>query len=339
MSGATETEGLRLKSSEFRKAREASWRDLESLIARAEKKGARSLSAEELQRLPLLYRATLSSLSVARSVALDRNLLLYLENLALRAFLVVYAPHARQLESVVDFLLRGFPAAVRRARWHFLIALLLQIVGGVAGYLLTIADESWFTAIVPASLAGDRGPSSTHDSLYNDEIHAPWPGFAESFALTANFLFSHNTVVGILIFSLGVAAGAPSVLLLIYQGLIMGAFLALHADRGLLVEILGWLSIHGITEITAITLCGAGGLLIADKILFPGRHSRLDTVAREGRAAAQIAIGAIPLLFVAGILEGGFRQLVQSTAWRFAIGGTSGLLWLAYFMLSGRRAR
>ena len=330
---------LRLKSSEFRKGREASWRDLESLIARAEKRGARSLSAEELQRLPLLYRTTLSSLSVARSVALDRNLLLYLENLALRAFLIIYAPHARQLEGIIQFLTRGLPSAVRRARWHFLIALLLQVIGGIAGYLLTTTDESWFTAIVPASLAGDRGPASTHDSLYNDEIHAPWPGFAESFAVMANFLFSHNTVVGIMIFSLGIAAGAPSVLLLIYQGLVLGAFVALHADRGLLVEILGWLSIHGVTEITAITLCGAGGLLIADKVLFPGRHARLDMVASEGREAAQIAFGAILMLFVAGILEGGFRQLVQSTELRLAIGGATGLIWLLYFTLAGRRAR
>jgi len=69
---------LVLRSSEFRRGREESWRELEALIARAERRGVRALSAEELQRLPLLYRSTLSSLSVARSIALDRNLLLYL---------------------------------------------------------------------------------------------------------------------------------------------------------------------------------------------------------------------------------------------------------------------
>ena len=83
---------LVLKSSEFRKGREEGWRELEDLVRRVERRGVRSLSLDELQQLPILYRAALSSLSVARTIALDRNLLLYLENLALRAYLVVYGP-------------------------------------------------------------------------------------------------------------------------------------------------------------------------------------------------------------------------------------------------------
>ena len=86
---------LVLKSSEFRKGREAGWRELEGLVTRVERRGVRSLSLDELQRLPILYRAALSSLSVARTIALDRNLLLYLESLALRAFLAVYGPRVR----------------------------------------------------------------------------------------------------------------------------------------------------------------------------------------------------------------------------------------------------
>jgi hypothetical protein len=68
---------LVLRSSEFRKGREASWRELEGLIARAERRSLAVLSVEEAQRLPTLYRSALSSLSVARSIALDRNLLLF----------------------------------------------------------------------------------------------------------------------------------------------------------------------------------------------------------------------------------------------------------------------
>jgi hypothetical protein len=65
---------------------------------------------------------------------------------------------------------------------------------------------------------------------------------------------------------------------------------------------------------------------------------RLESLATSGKLATQIAVGAVMMLFVAGILEGGFRQLVQSTDWRFAIGGTTGVLWIAYFTLAGRRA-
>jgi uncharacterized membrane protein SpoIIM required for sporulation len=330
---------LVLKSSEFRKGREAGWRELETLVQHVERRGVRRLSLHDLQRLPVLYRSALSSLSVARTIALDRNLLLYLENLALRAFLVVYGPRIRPLEGLRMFFGAELPAAVRAARWHILIAALALAVGVAAGFMLAMQDESWLTSLIPAGVADGRGPASTRADLLDKEIFAPSPSLAESFGVFANFLFSHNTLVGIMTFGLGLAAGVPTLMLNVYQGLILGAFLALHYRRDLTVDFLGWISIHGTTELGALVLLAAGGLLIGDKILFPGRYGRIDSLALHGRQAAQIAVGAVCMLFVAAILEGGLRQLVASTPWRFAIGWGVAALWIAYFSRCGRTAR
>ena len=335
--GAAKTE-LVLKSSEFRKGREAGWRELEGLVGRVERRGVRALSLDELQRLPILYRAALSSLSVARTIALDRNLLLYLESLALRSFLAVYGPRANAFQGLRAFFGHELPAAVRSARWHILIAALCLVVGTVAGFMLTMQDEAWYTSFVPSGLAGGRGPASTRADLLDKEIFAPWPGAAESFGLFANVLFSHNTMIGIMTFGLGMAAGVPTVMLSVYQGLPLGAMLALHHNRDLTLDFVGWLTIHGVTELGALILFAAGGLVIAEKILFPGRYSRIENLALHGRVAAQIAVGAVLMLFVAAILEGGFRQLIQSTPWRLAVGLGVGALWLAYFGLVGRNA-
>jgi uncharacterized membrane protein SpoIIM required for sporulation len=278
-------------------------------------------------------------LSVARTIALDRNLLLYLENLALRAFLVVYGPRVDPVVGIRDFFVRELPQSVRAARWHILIATLALLVGTIAGFLLTWQDESWFTSLVPGALSGGRGPASTRADLLNKEIFAPWPGAVEAFGVFANVLFSHNSLIGIMTFGLGLAVGIPTIMLTVYQGLGLGAFIALHTNRDLTVEFLGWLSIHGVTELSALILFAAGGLLIAEKILFPGQYSRIDNLALHGRLAAQMAVGGILMLFVAAILEGGFRQLIQSTPLRFIIGFAIGALWLAYFSLSGRDAR
>jgi uncharacterized membrane protein SpoIIM required for sporulation len=329
---------LVLKSSEFRKGREASWRDLEALVDRVERRGARALTLDELQRLPILYRAALSSLSVARTIALDRNLLLYLENLALRAFLCVYGPRVDARAGIAAFFARDLPTAVRAARWHLLIAAVSILVGVAAGFLLAVQDESWVSTLVPSGLAGGRGPSSTRADLYDKEIFAPWPGFAESFGVFANMLFSHNTAVGLLSFGLGLAAGVPSVMLMAYQGLVLGAFTALHYNRDLTVDFLGWLSIHGVTELTAIALFAAAGLVIAEKLLFPGRYSRIESLALHGRQAGTLAVGAVLMLFVAAFLEGGCRQLVASTPGRFAIASATAIFWFAYFRYAGRNA-
>ena len=319
-----------LKSSTFRRQREANWQALEALVARADRQGATSLSTDDLMRLPLLYRAALSSLSVARAIALDRHLLLYLEDLALRAFFVVYAPRRGWAASCGHFLRTGFPAAARAARWHILAALICVVSGTVAGFVLARGDEAWISALIPAGMAAGRGPASTRDDLLQNELFAPWPGWADSFGVFASFLFQHNTMVGIFCLSLGFAAGLPTAALLAYQGLIFGAFLALHADRGLLVDCLGWVSIHGVTEFGAIIISGAGGFVMAEAVLAPGRATRADSLALRGETVSRLAVGAMLLFLLAAFLEGGLRQLVASTAWRLVIGFGTGAAWIAY---------
>ena len=126
--------------------------------------------------------------------------------------------------------------------------------------MLTLQDEGWFTSLVPSGLSGGRGPSITRADLHDREIFGPWPGAAAAFGIFANVLFSHNTLVGIFSFGLGLAAGVPTVLLLVYNGLGLGAFLALHYDRDLTLDFLGWVSIHGTTEIGALILFAAAGV-------------------------------------------------------------------------------
>ena len=328
--------GLTLRSAEFRRGREQGWRQLDSMVTRIEKNGITALSADEVRQLPLLYRAAMSSLSVARAIVLDRHLLLYLENLSLRAYLAVYGPRSGMAQSLADFFRRDFPRAVRRMGPHLAIALLALMVGIIAGWILVSQDMSYFTILTPEYLAGDRGPDSTAEDLLKNELFAPWPGLVQTFVVFANALFRHNTIVGILCFGLGFALGLPTLLLLLCNGLTLGAFIALHMERGLTIAFIGWLSIHGVTEILAILLCAAAGLVIAESILFPGLSPRLETLARKGRQAASVAAGSVLLFFIAGFLEGGFRQLIAFTPGRYAFALCTAALWYYYFLRVGK---
>src|SRR3954470_9295909 len=105
---------LVLKSAQFRREREAAWRELEALLDRVDKKGLQSLSAEELNRLPVLYRSAVSALSVATAISLDKNLLDYLNALVARAYICVYGAKRRPEEAVIEFFRHDFPDVVRR---------------------------------------------------------------------------------------------------------------------------------------------------------------------------------------------------------------------------------
>lgn len=326
-----------LRSVEFRREREATWRELEDLIAAADRRGLRTLGAEQLARLPHLYRAALSSLSVARSISLDLALVEYLESLVGRAYFVVYGTRQHLRRQVADFFGWKLPATVRAARWHIVAAAIVTLAAAIAAFQLTSADLDYYYAFAGDMAQGRTPASSTaelRDGLYHTESAS---GVLTTFAAS---LFSHNARIGILAFATGFVAGLPTLLLLFYNGLVLGAFAALYHVRGLGLDLWAWMLPHGVTELTAVILCGAAGLLLAQALVFPGSRTRLDSLREHGRAAAVIVIGAVLMLFVAGLIEGVFRQTVTSVPIRIAVASTTAAGWIYYFGFVGRgRAR
>lgn len=324
-----------LKSSQFRQEREQSWRELDDLVGRMESRSPSALEPAELMRLPSLYRAALSSLSVARAISLDRSLLAYLENLSNRAYFQIYGPRARLSAVLWGFFDVAWPGAVRALARPILLSLAVLTLSALAGFWLTSADSEWYYTLVSGDLAGGRSPASSTESLraaiYDGaDIQGDW--------LTAfsSYLFVNNARVGLLCFALGFALGVPTLLLLVQNGMMLGAFVALYASRGLGFEFGGWLIIHGSTELLAIALCGGAGLAIADGLLFPGQKTRLQSLAEKGRLAGLVVLGAVLMLAVAGVLEGIGRQVITDDSMRYLIGIGMLLMWTLYFQ-SGRR--
>jgi uncharacterized membrane protein SpoIIM required for sporulation len=325
---------IQLKSAAFRAEREASWRELEQLVAIVERRGVRALSPSDLSRLPGLYRAALSSLSVARSISLDRNVLDYLESLSARAYLVVYGSRRHLREALAEFFGRRFPAAVRAHRWHVLLAFALMTLGGLTGFVLTLGDAERFYDFVGAGMAQGRGPTSSTESLRAGLYDAE--GAAQALKTFAMFLFSHNSLVGLLAFGVGFAGAVPAGLLMFSNGLVLGAFAALYHSRGLSLDLWGWILPHGVTELTAVALCGGAGIALGQALVFPGRDERLAHLAARGRDAGVVVIGAVSLFFVAGLVEGVFRQLVHSVPIRYTVAAAFAAVWAAYFLRAGR---
>lgn len=328
---------LRFHSLEFRKEREVSWRELETLVSKAERSPLSEMTFGELSRLPVLYRGAVSSLSVARAIALDRNLLEYLENLACRAYIAVYGVRRHLGEAFAVFLARRFPQELRAQRWLLVIAAAVFALGVAAGWVTTARNGDEYYRLVPAALAGGRSPTSSREelrALLFDEQDTPSGGLATF----ASFLFTHNAQIAILCFGLGVVLGLPVFFLLFTNGQMLGALAALHAQRGLGLEFWGWVLPHGVSELSAVIICGAAGLMLARSLILPGRHGRLAALAESGRRAGLLVLGAVVMLLVAAGFEGFFRQLVHATAARLAVAAGVLALWLLYFTRTGRRA-
>ena len=323
-----------VNASRFRAAHEAEWERLDQLVTRIEKRSVRALSDEDILALPLLYRSALSSLSVARETSLDRALVTYLEQLCTRAYFQLYGVPDSALRQVGRFLRQGWPLAVQALWRETLACLALTIAGLVAGWWLVATDPGWYYSIIPDAMAGGRDPAASAETLRATIYGSKEGGMLATFAA---YLFTHNSQVAIFAFALGFAFTVPTVLLLVYNGLTLGAMLCLFAQKGLGFGFVGWLTIHGSTEMFAIILAGAAGMKIGTAVAFPGRHARTEAAVIAGRGAAVAMMGVVLMLMVAGLLEGIGRQTVQEDAMRYGIGAAALLGWLGYFYLPRRR--
>ena len=317
-----------LKSQRFRQAREDDWRRLERLMDKAEKGSASKLTDEDILAVPVLYRSTLSALSVARETSLDQGLIEYLETLSARAYFFVYGSRATIQDRLVAFFRTDWPAAVRGLWRETLVSAALMLLGALVGAWLVMHEPEWFYAFVPADLSGGRDPAASTETLRATLDGADG---AQGLSAFAAYLFTHNAQVALLAFALGFALCLPTGLLILYNGATLGAFFALFASRGLGFELGGWLLIHGVTELFAVILAGAAGLRIGWAVAFPGQRRRMDAAVEAGRTAAIAMGGVVVMLMFAGLLEGFGRQLIVDTGLRYAVAAATAVIWGLYF--------
>jgi uncharacterized membrane protein SpoIIM required for sporulation len=193
--------------------------------------------------------------------------------------------------------------------------------------MLIRSDPSWFYSIIPDALAGGRDPTATPEFLRS----TIYDGQKDWLLTFATFLFTHNSQIAMFAFALGFALAVPTILLILYNGLMLGSIFAVFASKGLAPNMAAWLMIHGTTEMFAICISGAAGIRIGMAVAFPGRLSRMDAVVRSGRLAATAMIGVVVMLGVAGVLEGVGRQTVLNDGLRALIGAAMLASWLVYF--------
>lgn len=323
-----------LKSYRFREERQADWEKLDFILRRAEINGVRSLTDDQMMALPRLYRQAVSSLSVARSISLDQNVIVYLESLCTRAYFFVYGARTSLGERMMTFLRRDWPAAVRGAILPTLLSAFFFFGGWALAFFLCLQDMEWYWTFHGQGFMEGRNPDATveylRSTIYND-------GYGEGqLSAFSSYLFNNNAQIALFAFALGFAFGIPTAWLLVYNGVTIGSMYAVFWDKGLGYEFTGWLMIHGVTELFAIVLAGAAGFVIGGAVAFPGRLSRLSSARAAGQKAATIAMGCVIMLIFAALLEGFGRQLINSDTTRYLIAGGTLILWLAYFYIPRR---
>ena len=159
----------------------------------------------------------------------------------------------------------------------------------------------------------------------------------DSSAVFSGQLFANNQRVGLIAYGSGVAAGIPTAYMLFENGAILGALSAEITKVRQHHTFWPGILPHGIAELTAIFICGAGGLLLGKGLLFPGRYRRSEAFRKAGMESIYLALGSIPLFIFAGIVEGMFSHLGIPGWVRLTFALINGTLWYLYLFVPRER--
>jgi len=277
--------------------RQPIWNELDTLLKKVEQKGLKTLKVEEIQRLASLYRSVAGDLARAQTNRVGALVIRNLQALTTRGYAQIYQGSRRQdWRAAVTFYRWGFPAVVQQSGGYIALATALFVAAGLVAWWLSWQDPTMISLVVPPDLIAivrDRG------ELWMGSIVGIEP-FASSEIMTNNIQVSLAAVAG------GITGGLLTTYAMLLNGIMIGTIGTLVGQNNLAFPFWAFVFPHGALELPAIFLAGGAGFLLAKALLFPGQYRRVDALKIYGIQAAQLVFGIVPMLVIAGIIEGFF---------------------------------
>jgi uncharacterized membrane protein SpoIIM required for sporulation len=304
--------------------RKPHWTRLEELVQRSSR-GVSRLSHQELQELGLLYRQTASDLAAVREDASGKQLAAYLNQLLGRSHNLIYLGHKPKVSGIVKFYRDTYPRIFRETLPLTLLALAVFAVTGVAAWAITIRDPAFAHRLLGPQMM----ETIEQRKMWTESIVNVKP-------LASSGIMTNNLSVAFSTFALGITAGIGTLWMMVTNGLLIGVIGAATWKAGMALQLWSFVAPHGVLELPAIFIAGGAGLEIARGMLFPGLLPRKQSLAQAGGRAAQLLLGTIPMLIIAGVIEGFFSPSSVPVSMKFTLAAVLFPALLCYLFLTGR---
>ena len=301
------------------------WERLETLLADATRLGPRGLHRSDLREMGLLYRQTATDLSALREDPGSQHYARYLNQLLGRAHNIIYTGKKSTPLSVVNFFRYEYPAIFRRFLPYTTLALVLFLVGGVIGTIITVTNPAFMRAFLgPAMVA-----TIEKREMWTHSVVAIKP-------LAASGIMTNNMSVSFAAYATGIVFGLGTLYMAIFNGLMMGVIGAACWMAGMSLKLWSFVAPHGVLELPAIFIACGAGFRLAEGLLFPGVLPRRDSLAVAGGDSVRLLVGTIPMLLVAGTIEGFFSPTDAPVWSKFVVAACLFTMLVAY-LSSGRK--
>ena len=272
------------------------------------------------------YVELTDDLSYARTFYPESNVTRYLNGLAAQMHRGLMQNKREERGRFISFWTNELPTLFYHSQRTMAVSAVFFLVACLIGWVSAVNDPTFVRLIL-----GDEYVNMTLENIRKGNPLGVYGGSDQAtmfFQITLN-----NIMVALRAFVAGVFVSVGTLVMLFYNGVMLGAFQAFFYERGLLTESFLKIWIHGTLEISAIVIAGAAGLTIGNSLLFPGTLPRLESFKRGAKQGLKIAIGLVPVFIMAGFLESFITRLTLPPAVSLLIIGTSAAFIIWYFVL------
>jgi uncharacterized membrane protein SpoIIM required for sporulation len=281
------------------------WGELEKMLDRIEAEPNDRLSLERAQKFHQLYERTAADLAKVTTFSSEPETRRYLENLVARAYGEIHETREKRRKIFpLQWFFHTWPQTFRRHVRAFYLSLAITIAGCLFGGAAIAFDPGAKPVLMPFShlLQDPAKRVAEEESATGNRLAGRKTGFSAE-------LMTHNTQVSIFTLALGMTWGIGTIIMLFYNGVILGAISVDYIRAGETKFLLGWLMPHGVIEIPAILIAGQAGLLLAFALIGRGSRTPLRTRLREiSPDLTTLIIGVGLMLVWAGFIEAFLSQ-------------------------------
>lgn len=251
----------------------------------------------DVEVLADLYVEILEDLSYAKTFYPKSDIIPYLNSLANRAHRKIYRSKKESSNKLVNFYKKDFPLMFYKYHKYLLVSFLVFLLFSIIGWYSVTQDYDFVRVIL-----GDDYVNKTLENIDKGDpmaIYKSGRSIDMFLGITLN-----NIMVAFRAFVFGILFLIGTLYIMMFNGVMLGAFLGFFNEHDLLWESFRTVWIHGTLEISVIIIAGAAGLVLGAGFMFPGTYSRLYSLKRAGKDGVKIILSTIPFFIVAGFLEG-----------------------------------
>lgn len=232
----------------------------------------------------------------------------YLNTEATKRYLSIYENKRQQKSRIVQLFTYDLPLVIAKHHRTLLVSFVLFVLFVAIGFFSAKNDDTFVRQIL-----GDDYVDMTERNI---KAGAPFGvyGYGNE-VLSFLYIFIRNLGVALRSFAGGILLGIPTILMLVYNGIMVGAFEYLFYSNGLMTNSILTIMIHGTIELSMLVVAFASGLVLAKSWLFPGTVKRMHAFKTGAKEGLIMALSNVPLLAMAAFFEGFVTRHADMPVW------------------------